>query len=184
MRTFKKYIYELAQKKNQWVFAVSSADKSELSGELVDLVKNAYEKTSEGSFVNSLKDVLPSDWVVIDWDDDPEQDSTVFFRKNRPNEAWKGNKIQGLGHDGSSISKKKVVAKNLELLKKKGWWIEASEAMRHVLLKNGAPVVTDVEFLRKLFKDPDLKMVDKHTYTRKIGSKTITESVFGRPILR
>lgn len=182
MKSFVQYILEA---KNKWEFAVSSSDKSELSGELIDLVQTAYSKTSGGSFVNSLRDVLPSDWVIIDWDKDPEQDSTVFFRKSRSSETWKGNKIQGLGHDGQAESKKKVVAKQIQLLKKQGWWVEASEAIRHIMLKSGVHVVRDEEFLRKLFKDPDLKMIDKDTYVRKLPSgKKIKETVFGYPKLR
>ena len=184
MQTFSQYILELAQKKNKWVFAVSSADKSELSGELIDLVQGAYAKTTDGSFVNSLKDVLPSDWVLIDWDEDPEQDAAIFYRKSRSSEPWKGNKIQGIGHDGQRKSKDKVIKKHVTLLKKKGWWVEASDAMRHILLKSGVRVENDVEFLKKLFNDPDLKMIDKNTYERKLeGGRKITETVFGNPKL-
>ena len=185
MITFRQYLSEMSAAKNKWQFLLSSSDKSELGGELVDLVQNAYAKTTEGSFVKSVRDVLPSDWIVIDWDDDPQQDSVVFYRKSRSGENWKGNKIQGLGHDGQAQSKTKVINKHLELLKKKGWWVEASEAMRHILLKNGAPVVKDESFLQKLFGDPDLKMIDQNTYVRKLpNGKKITETVFGHPTLK
>ena len=36
----------------------------------------------------------------------------------------------------------------------------------------------------KLFNDPNLRMVDQDTYTRSLGNKTITETVFGKPTLK
>jgi hypothetical protein len=52
--------------KNQWELVVSNGDKEELGTDLVSLVKNAYSNTPQGSFVNSIKDVIPSDWNIID----------------------------------------------------------------------------------------------------------------------
>lgn len=170
--------------KNKWEILISNADKEEAGTDLVSLVQTAYSNTPQGSFVNSIKDVIPSDWNVIDWDNDPDVDAAVFYRRNRGGETWSGHKIQGLGHDGTRTSKDKAISKIQELLNKNGVWIESSDAMRAVLKKYNAPVVTDVEFLRKLFNDPNLQMVDQDTYTRKLqGGATVTETVFGKPQL-
>jgi hypothetical protein len=168
--------------KNQWEILISNADKHEAGTDLIGLVQNAYGNTTQGSFVNSIKDVIPSDWNVIDWDQDPDVDAAIFYRKNRAGETWVGNKIQGLGHDGTRTSKDKAIAKIQELLSKPGTWIESSDAMRAILKKYNAPVVTDVNLLRHLFNDPNLQMVDQDTYTRKLGGgQTVTETVFGHP---
>ena len=72
----------------------------------------------------------------------------------------------------------------VHLLKQKGYWIESSDALRHVLAKMNATAVTDQDFLRKLFNDPDLTMINKNTYTRKLlNGHHIQETVFGEPIL-
>jgi hypothetical protein len=126
-------ITEITLPKNVWELIISTADKHEVGTELVDLVKNAYSVTPRGSMINSLKDVIPSDWNVIDWDKDPDIDSCVFYRHNRPNENWIGYKIQGIGHDGTRTSKDYAINKVKELLEKNGVWIESSDAMRHVL---------------------------------------------------
>lgn len=168
--------------KDQWVADISNGAKQEVGGDLISLVQTAYSNTPQGSFVNSIKDVVPSDWNVIDFDADPDVDSCVFYRGPRANEPWIGHKIQGLGHDGTRPSKDKAINKINELLRLPGWWIESSDAMRAVLKKYNAPAVTDVKVLKKLFNDPNLTMVDADTYTRTLqGGGKVSETVFGNP---
>lgn len=175
---------EFALPKNQWELVVSNGDKEELGTDLVGLVRQAYSNTPQGSFVNSIKDVIPSDWNVIDWDQDPDVDSCVFYRKNRSGEGWVGHKLQGLGHDGTRTSKDKAIAKVQELLAKPGVWIESSDAMRHLLKKLNVPSINDEQFLQRLFNDPNLKMISDDTYVRQLpGGNKVTETVFGNPKL-
>jgi len=177
-------LFELDLPKNQWVIDISNADKHEVSNDLVGLVQIAYSNTPEGSFVNSLKDVIPSDWNVIDWDHDPDVDACVFYRRNRNGENWKGYKIQGLGHDGTRTSKDKAIHKIQQMLTKPGVWLESSDAMRAVLKKLNTPAVTDIELLRELFGDPNLTMIEHDTYKRQLpNGKEIIETVFGNPTL-
>jgi hypothetical protein len=179
-----EFLIEFELPKNKWELIVSNDDKQELGNELVDLVDQAYSNTPQGSFVNSIKDVIPSDWNVIDWDQDPDVDSCVFYRTNRTGENWNGYKIQGLGHDGTRTSKDKAINKIQELLSRPGVWIESSDAMRHVLKKLNVPSITDEKFLQKLFNDPDLKMIDNDTYIRVLpNGQKVTETVFGNPKL-
>ena len=171
--------------KNRWEFILSTPDKREHSDNLVDLVQTAYAKTSAGSFVNSLQDVIPSDWSVLDWDKDPELDIAIFYREARPNETWQGKKIQGIGHDGQRTSKDMALKQMASYLNKPVWWIEAADAIRHIMLKMGAPVVTDEATLQAIFPGTDLTMIDDKTYTRLVdGTNTATESVFGKPIVK
>lgn len=184
MRIF-EILKEFELPKNQWEVVISNGDKSELGTDLIGLVQQAYSNTPQGSFVNSIKDVIPSDWNVIDWDQDPDIDACVFYRSPRSNEQWSGHKIQGLGHDGTRVSKDRAVGKTRELLEQAGWWIESSDAMRAVLKKLNAPVVTNLEVLQKLFNDPKLKMIDADTYQRVLPTGgTVTETVFGNPVVK
>jgi len=180
-----EFITELKLPKNQWEIVVSPEDKEELGTDLVSLVQTAYSNTPQGSFVNSIRDVIPSDWNVIDWDGDPDVDSCVFYRRNRSHESWIGYKIQGLGHDGARISKDKAINKTRELLSQAGIWIESSDAMRHLLKKLNVPVVTDEQFLQQLFNDPKLKMIGDDIYSRVLSNgNRISETVFGDPKLK
>lgn len=180
-----EFITERMLRKNSWEVLVTADDKEDLGPQLVDLVKTAYSKTPMGSFVNSIKDVLPSDWQVIDWDNEPDVDATVFFRYNRPHENWAGIKIQGIGHDGARGSKDRAVHKLIEMLNDDGTWLESSDAMRHILHRQGLRPVTDERLLRKLFSDASLKMISRDTYTRRLENGVlITETVFGNPRLK
>lgn len=181
--SYEKYLQENEIPKGKWVAAPTKAPRG---NELVKLVQTAYKNTPEGSFINSLSDLTSSKWLGKDHDSDPELDVTIFYRAARGGESWKGYKIQGVGHDGSDESKKRVLQKLKELLSKNGWWVEASDALEHVLYKMGVPYVKDEGFAQKVFPNTDLKMVgDKGKYTRILfGSKRIKETIFGKPKLK
>jgi hypothetical protein len=108
----------------------------------------------------------------------------VFYRTPRGNENWVGYKIQGLGHDGQRASKDRAIKKMIEMLGQRGYWLEGSDAMRAVLKKYQVPAVQNEQFLQRLFGDSQLRMIDADTYQRRLSSRVITESVFGKPVLR
>lgn len=184
MLRFSSFLIEFNLKKNTWEYIITSKDKKYAGNNLVDLVQTAYRVTPDGSFVNALKDVLPSDWVVIDLDDNPDIDATIFYRKSRSNEKWTGRKIQGIGHDGTQEAKTKVIDRLVKELEITGTWIEASHALEKVLLKKGVKPITDVKILQTLFNDPKLKMISDTSYSRSLlDGKLIQETVFGHPRL-
>lgn len=172
--------------KNRWEDIDDAEDKKHYGDELTKLVKTAYGKSSLGSFVNSQKDVDISDWLVLDWDKDPEIDATIFYRLPRSSEKWTGFKIQGTGHDGSAGSKEAIFDKLVKQLSEPKWWIEASGHLRKVLLKKNCRVVTDIEVIRKLFNNNSIELDKSGAYTRPLsnGSHTEQESVFGKPVLK
>jgi len=182
MHTFKFH-------KNFWQLIVTTTAKSRLAPNFVGLVQAAYAKTPEGSFVNTLNDVVATNWIALDWDKDEDADSCIFFRKSRPNESWKGFKIQGIGHDTQRTSIDKVLIKVKDQLIKKGWWIEASDAFEHILYKDRrVPVVTDEDFLVSLFPTSNLQLLNDRQkpgkYVRGVAGKSVKESVFGNPTLK
>lgn len=180
--SYETYLKENVIPKGKWV---APPTKGERGAELVNLVQIAYKGTKDGSFINNVSDLTPSKWLAKDYDTDPQLDVTIFYREARGNESWKGYKIQGIGHDGESESKKRVLDKLKQLLSKDGWWIEASDAMEHVLYKMGVPYVDDEEFANKVFPNTDLQMVgNRGQYTRKLDGRRIKETIFGKPKLK
>lgn len=171
--------------KNRWALLVTDPEKHTWSPNLIDLVANAYNNTSLGSFVQNASQVAASDWVALDWDPDPNLDCTVFYRKARPNEQWAGYKIQGIGHDGKSESKQKVIQRTKALLSKPGVWIESSDAMARTLGKQGLQPVTDGQLLQQLFPGSELELIDNQgNYRRKVNGSVVQEQVFGNPALK
>lgn len=141
-----KFIFETIEK-NNWVETPTPGQ--EYDEELIDLVQTAYEKTPEGSFVNTKKDLIEPDWVSIDFDDEPDLDATIFYRSSRAQESWVGKKIQGIGHDGSREAINMVLTKLKGLLTQNGYWVEASDALQHILYKLQAPYVNSEEYAQK-----------------------------------
>jgi len=166
-----------------WTLVISSAHKQELAPDLIQLVQQAYAQSPQGSFVQGIQDVMPSDSQVMDCDGDATVDATVFYRGPRSGEPWTGHKIQGIGHDGTTLSRQAVIQQLSHLLAQPGWWVEASHALRSVLLRR-LPPIQDVQLLQSLFPGSDLTMVDSSTYRRTLPhGATIQETVFGHPEL-
>jgi len=122
-------------------------------------------------------------WQAINIDTRPDADAVIFGKKTRG-----GVKLSGIGHDGDGLSKLILINHLLDLLKKQGFWLEASHPVSAVMLKKQAPVVTDYDKLQKLF--PDSKFVEKfedgsyiRTDTDRAGGKTNREYLFGNPTL-
>ncbi len=152
--------------------------------QLIYLVQNAYKKTKQGAFVNSKGDLPSSKWLAMDFDHDPELDVTIFYRKPRGNEPWKGYKIQGIGHDGTLTSIQVVLNKLKEILNKKGYWIEASDQLQKILYRMGAPYIKDQELARRIFPNTNLMFIGKKgKYVRNLGNKKIQETIFGNLII-
>jgi hypothetical protein len=171
--------------KNRWQLLVSDPEKHKWSDNLINLVNNAYSATSLGSFVQNASQVAASDWVALDWDPQPDLDCTVFYRKARPNESWTGYKIQGIGHDGKTESKQKVIARVKALLTKPGTWIESSDAMARTLGKLGLQPVTDESTLHALFPESNLTLQQDGSYIRQLqNGEKIRETVYGNPSVR
>lgn len=170
--------------KNSWELVVNDTDKTEIGHDLVKLVQTAYSSTVKGSFVNSVKDVLPSDWQIFDWDEDPGPDVAIFYRQARANEPWSGYKVQGIGHDGKPQSKQKAIAQVTKLISQSGWWMESSSAMRLAMKGMNAPACADERILSKLFPGSFIRMIDRETYIRKIDGMVMQETVFGNPVLK
>lgn len=168
---------------SQWELLVSAHDKSHWGEDLINLVQSAYKNTNLGSFVNSLNDVQRSDWLVLDWDQDSRQDCAIFYRTNRPNETWTGNKIQGIGHDRRPESKKHTLGRVVELLAKPGWWVESGDSLANTLGNLGVVPVKDEALLQALFPNTDLQMLNRNgKYQRRLpDGNTVQEVVYGKP---
>jgi hypothetical protein len=167
--------------KKTWV----KPDKQKYADNLIDIVQTAYKNAPLGSFIKSSRDVAESDWQAIDIDDNPDIDATIFYRGPRSGETWGGFKIQGIGHDGDREAINAVLNRLKLLLNQNGYWVEASDALEHVLYKLGVPYISDESVASKIFPKSDLKMIgDRGKYNRKVSGKTVTETIFGKPKVR
>ena len=179
MKTFREYLLEKALEKNKWELLLSPSDKQEHSKDLIDVVGQAYKHTTLGSFVRSTADVSSSEWMVMDYDDNPDVYIAIFYRKPRADEKWTGFKIQGIGHDGQKESKDKVLTKVVGLINGQNFWVEASDALAKALAKRGAKKETNPAVLNAIF--PSIKTInDDGSYVRVISGQDHHETVYGK----
>ena len=158
--------------------------------ELIPLVQKAYAKSNMGSFVNNKRDTMDSDWLAADLDDDPDLDATVFYRGPRSDENWKNYKIRGIGHDNSKKAIDATLNKLKQMLSSGQYWVEASDALEHILYKLGAPFVRSEVNARRTFPGRKLRFIKKKSdpedfysgrYKRYEGDREVIETIFGKP---
>jgi hypothetical protein len=167
--------------KNKWV-NLSNEEKKEAKEILFKLIDNAYASIGGHPNYKSPNDVIDGEgdanYVVIDLDDDPEIDAVVTF-KDTP----AGKKYASIGHDGSKSAKSQSINKVANDLKSQGFFVEVSGTIKDIMKAKGVPQVTDPEVIKKVLKGKDIEMNDDGSYTRKIGGKLFTKSLFGNPFV-
>ena len=150
---------------------------------LFDLVDFAYRNVlhEPNVSVKSPSDVLSfpyNYWEAINIDETPDANAVLFGKEQN------GIKIAGIGHDGEPMSKSHLVKHIIEVLKRPGYWIEASGPLGKVLWQAGVPTIADPQKLQKLFPDSKFENMTKDgAYVRTLGTgkKTEVERVFGSP---
>lgn len=182
----KKLLEEELRPQDKWL----QINPDKYPDELITLVKKAYQKAPMGSFIKSRADLGGSDWKAINLSKDENINATVFYREARSNEPFRNKKIRGIGHDGSSEAINTVLGKLKEMLSSGEYWVEASDALEHILYKLNVPYVKSEVTARRTFPGRKLTFIkrkqdegDKYSgrYTRMEGGRKITETIFGKP---
>lgn len=157
---------------------LSSAEIADDKEELFKLIDNAYAPLGGHPNVTGPGDIKTAgdNYSVIDLDDDPEDDATVTY-KNRAG----GKKLVAMGHDGTKPARSAAVAKTVDDLSKKGYYIEVSGKILDILKAKGVAIVDDEETVRKALKGKDIKWNGDGTYDRKLGAKIHTKVMMGKP---
>jgi hypothetical protein len=164
--------------KNRWK-EVDAKTLKKYSDEVLELVKNAYKEVGGHPNYKSISDITMADaqmWELIDLDDDPDIDA-VDIKKKRNG----GNKLVGMGHDGSSPAKRSVIGHQIDLLKKPGYYIEVSGKMLDILKAAGIKIVDDEETVRKVLKGKPIKWNGDGTYQRSIKGDSHAKVMMGHP---
>jgi|GEM_PF-1676913 hypothetical protein len=166
---------------NQWIdISMSSLNKEEL-----DLIWKMYTDTysKEGmDFSADDEGELKSKYKATflkDIDADNLADAFIIYKETKC-----GNKIALLGTNDKKDAKRDVIKKVIELLNKRGWFIEASLKMEQILSSSNVPVIYDEKMINDIVgadKKPELE--DKGYYTRLLSkaSKRIRKRMYGVP---
>jgi len=170
---------------HKWTL-LSNSDKLNLGKTLIELVCTAYSNTEKGSFIRNQHDVDISHWLVLSFKGDGIINCVIFYRDPRPNESWKGFKIQGIGHDSTTSSKIELLKHVVKLFTQEGWWAEARGAAAKAYIRLGSIPSKDEKLIAALFPNTSVQMVNRDigVYTRDINGHNMAEQVFGHPVLK
>ena len=167
-------------KKGSWEY-LTDKEKSEFANEIFSLINNAYEPLGGNPNYQSPSNVDGSEgdanYLVIDFDDDPEFDAVVVDKSKAS-----GVKGAAMGHDGSREARSLAVNFLAIMLKNKGHYIEVSGKLKDILIAKGVPVVTDKETIRTALKGKEIEMNDDGTYQRYLGGEKLTKTMMGNPL--
>ena len=184
--------------KGEWILLQSGDPRRESAKQsLHDLVVDTY--ASIGGHVK-IKNPDSLDrytyWVVQDLDDDPEIDIGIF---GKPDIA--GNKLGGVGHDGSGAAKSAYKEKSASMRSGESidgvgnWWGEVSGGPAAALIKRGAPAVEDEAKVMELLAGDNVVFHGEHPtapegsifrqvkgwYTKMFGDEGHTKIIMGSP---
>ena len=161
--------------KNIW-FPLQPDELKDVEDDILDLIQNAYGPIGGHPNYKSVSDLAGSDYTIVDLDDDPDIDA-VTVTKQRAG----GTKHVGMGHDGTSPSKRASISQTIRDLDKQGVYIEASGKMADILTKSNVTQVTDEDTIRKALKGKSIEMYDDGSYDRVLGGKKYRKLMFGKP---
>lgn len=170
---------EMSLSKDKWTL-IPSSELKKYEEEIFNLISTAYAPigghpnyTSPGNVTGSEGD---ADYEAIDFDDDPEIDAVSISKKKSF-----GDKFVATGHDGTKPAKSKVVNHKVDLLKKPGYYVEASGKMAEILLAKGITPITDENIVRKVLAGKEIVWHGDGTYDREIGGHMHTKMLLGKP---
>ena len=187
--------------KGEWVLLAPGDDRREnIKQSLFDLVQQTYApigghvKISEPGSLERY-----NYWIVKDLDDDPEIDIGIF---GKPDVG--GNKLGGVGHDGSGPAKTAYKEKSTDLRSGGSvggvgnWWGEVSGGPAAALIKAGAPAIEDEARVKALLDGDDVIWHGEHPtapegsrfrqvkgwYTKMFGNDGHTKIIMGSPSIQ
>ena len=99
-------------------------------------------------------------------DRDSEPDAFIIYKQTK----W-GKKIALLGTNNKPQAKSDLVKKLFELVRTRGWFIEASMKMEEILSSNRAPVIKDEKMIRDVVGDDKKPEFEEDGYYTRFLSK-------------
>ena len=161
--------------KNQFV-QLSNKDLTDLGEEIINLINNAYKYIGGHFELRKPEDLLSTDltyWIGNDNDEDPNSDVVIGGK-----DTTFGTKLTTIGQDGTSQSKVEAIEKLRNLLRTKGFYVEAD---LNLASKIGLPPITDEDTIKNIIGKSDIVFNDDGSYQRDIKGHLSTKVLIGVP---
>ena len=180
MKLLNLIVNEVAITKGNWQ-PIPSSDLKDLEDEIFGLISTAYAPIGGHPNYRTAADVTgaekDADYEVIDLDDDPESDAVSVTKDKSA-----GKKFVAMGHDGSKAAKSSVIKHKTELLKKTGFYVEASGKLVDIFAAKGIEPIDDEDTVRAVLKGKEVEWLGDGKYKRSIGGQMHVKQLFGKPL--
>jgi len=174
--------------KKKWVVI----DLKDVDKKILELLWDMYQKTygsqtgekglslDNYKSIYELKEKYKLCWLV-DVDADPEPDAFIIYKDT----ANDNKKISLIGSDRSAVGKRALLDKLYELLKTKGWYLEASVKLEEICRTKGFNYVDNEEHVKSLIghKAKGMKWLGDGYYMRDLTNSNIQikKRIYGLP---
>jgi len=183
--SFKDFLVEanrgLTARKNEWDTLTTKQvhDNTDVQHDIFNIINAAYAPLGgHPDFSNSTS--VPADNNITDVidTDAPDDVDAAILSKTTPF----GKKMTTIASDGGAEAKREVLKKAVDILNTPGSYVEASGKLLDILVARGAPVVKDEATVRHVLRGKEIQWQgDDGSYSRKIGGKTHTKKMLGKP---
>lgn len=166
----------LALEPKHWLLTKPQRLEEDQKQRVWDLYSGTYG--SIGLSATSLSAFL-AEYELL-WVQDVDGDNTIdaFIAYKR---TPFGNKIVFTGTDGTSVAKRAMLAHRIALLKRSGWYTEASHKIAEITEAAGVPKVMDEAVVRAVLRK-DIEWLGDGRYIRQIGSLgRVPKALYGNP---
>ena len=165
-------------------YTLNKTNKKQIKNNLFSLVNLAYDDIGGHVRISSPEKVQQDGeldfWTAMDNNNDPYATVVIFGKKTQY-----GVKISGIGHNRTVQSKIDLFNHLSDILKKKGFYVEASDKPAQTLLFKKTPFIKNIKVIRKIFNSPEARYIDDQNmwYERNVSGITLKEVLFGNPII-
>jgi len=127
---------------------VNSIELEDYKDKILDMYKKSYEAIGlrDNGGWDGLKNKMKCSCYLLE--DETKLLAVVMYKQTSY-----GNKISLVISASQEIGKTKVIQKLLELLKNPGFYIEMSDALEHILRKEGLDNIKDVNIIKKIIPE-------------------------------
>jgi len=156
----------------------SIGEHPELTDEFFGLISTAYAEIGGHLKIKSPNDIMGAGWdwwEGVDLHDTNDFDLIMFGKKTKY-----GVKFAGVGHDGSSASKRKYITQRIDDLLKPGYYVEVSGRVAEIFMNAGVPVVDNKDDVEKVL-GKKVKWLKDGWYERAIGGQSHAKIMLGKP---
>jgi len=169
--------------KDEWITSKPLSYSTQQQENFWTLYDTAYREI--GKHIGSKAELLNKYQLIdaTDVDNDPDIDAFLAYKVTPF-----GRKVAIMGHDGSKPAKKELIRRLLQVVQRKGYYLEGSDRIAEILMSSGIQPIQDkdivYEVLGSMVEEDAVIWEGNGWYSRELGPiGRHTKAIFGRPLV-